>query len=361
MRQDSMSGWRRMAASFKKVIMVSVLACAVIGLLPTPAAAQQDCIAWGDIWRSGTQRVTGNTYLLGPCTGYGFYIGTYFVGRLSNVLCGEGAVYVGGGQCRNTGTGENEKLSSTRFNGCGYYTARTRHYAWRIHDGVITWYLIKQHDEPFGYSCDQANYGCDAGEVYVEPDGCIPYNTPIIVPLSRSQDYHLTSVADGVQFDMNGDGVKEQTAWTAPGSRLAFLALDRNGNGVIDDGRELMGNNTVERKSNGFEVLISFALGGKQTPDLLVAGHPTFDALLLWEDRNHDGVSQADEVQRASNLLSEVGIGYDVHNRRDRFGNLFRFEGWASIRTGPGVNTTTSHENMVERNIKLYDVLLRVQ
>jgi hypothetical protein len=185
---------------------------------------------------------------------------------------------------------------------------------------------------------------------------------PILVPLTRSQDYHLTDVAGGVAFDMDGDGVKEQTAWTAPGSRLAFLALDRNGNGVIDDGKELFGNHTEEQKANGFEVLIALAIANDGTPPKeLVEGHPVFDQLLLWEDQNHDGISQPTEIQPATNILSEVGLGYDAHNRRDRFGNLFRFEGWASVRTAPGKNPTITHENMVQRNIKLYDVSFKVQ
>jgi len=43
----------------------------------------------------------------------------------------------------------------------------------------------------------------------------------------------LTSVEDGVLFDLDGDARAEQTAWTARNSRLAFLAMDFDGDGMI--------------------------------------------------------------------------------------------------------------------------------
>src|SRR4051812_16379827 len=51
----------------------------------------------------------------------------------------------------------------------------------------------------------------------------------------------LTSARDGVLFDLDRKGTPTRVGWTAPGSDDAFLVLDVNGNGRIDDGSEMLG------------------------------------------------------------------------------------------------------------------------
>jgi hypothetical protein len=58
-------------------------------------------------------------------------------------------------------------------------------------------------------------------------------------------------------FDLNADGYAEMTGWVAPGEGV--LAMDRNGDGRINDGRELFGDQTIlkngKKAANGFEAL----------------------------------------------------------------------------------------------------------
>ena len=65
---------------------------------------------------------------------------------------------------------------------------------------------------------------------------------PLIIDLDRDGVF-TKSKENGVYFDFDGDGFKEKTAWVDDGDGL--LVLDRNGNGVIDNGSELFGDKTV--------------------------------------------------------------------------------------------------------------------
>ncbi len=171
---------------------------------------------------------------------------------------------------------------------------------------------------------------------------CILQNCPLIVD-TAGDGYRLTSVQNGVRFDLDADGTPERVAWTQPGTDDAFLAIDWNGNGSIDDGRELLGNNTPvapgldATAANGFEALKFFEspLTGMigRIDRVIDARDPVWSRLLLWRDVNHNGISEPDELQPvAASGLAAIGTGYKTIRKSDRFGNEFRQVGqvtWA--------------------------------
>ena len=65
---------------------------------------------------------------------------------------------------------------------------------------------------------------------------------PLVIDLD-SDGYEITSVTDGVYFDEDSRNLKEKTEWIS--SDDAFLVVDLNEDGVINDGSELLGDSTI--------------------------------------------------------------------------------------------------------------------
>lgn len=157
-------------------------------------------------------------------------------------------------------------------------------------------------------------------------------NSPILIdPLGNG--FALTDAAGGVTFDFNGTG-PEKLSWTAAGSDDAFLVLDRNGNGTIDNGSELFGNLTpqptppagVER--NGFRALAGYdtAANGGNGNGSIDGGDQIFGSLRLWRDTNHNAVSEPGELHTLPTLgVESISLDYRESRKKDRYGNEFRF------------------------------------
>lgn len=188
-------------------------------------------------------------------------------------------------------------------------------------------------------------------------------SSPILINLKKNTPYRLTSPQAGVLFDINGDGTLDQVAWTYGGDELAWLAIDLNENGIIDNGIELVGDKT-NGAWNGFEALarIQEAARGRRY-SILDADDAVYSKLLLWTDRNHDGISQEKELEPFSKELSGIQMGYE-HNtaddRVDEHGNNYFLRGQVIKRTQAGKNPLDErNRDLRERTIFVYDVYLR--
>jgi hypothetical protein len=196
-----------------------------------------------------------------------------------------------------------------------------------------------------GQPCDGTGgaNGCDPtatsdfGTVQDQPTNC----DPVVLDLGGLGDrFDLTDAANGVRFDIRATGRPLQIPWTAKDSRTAFLVLDRNHNGVIDDGTELFSNVTPQLPSsapNGFKALAQYdtaELGGNGDW-VLDSRDSIFSSLRLWIDANHDGISQPGELYTLPEMgVTAISLNFERIGRRDANGNLFVFR--TNVRSSRG-------------------------
>ncbi|MDD3593631.1 MAG: prepilin-type N-terminal cleavage/methylation domain-containing protein [Candidatus Gastranaerophilales bacterium] len=115
--------------------------------------------------------------------------------------------------------------------------------------------------------------------------------SPLVLDL-KGDGLKFTSAEEGTKFDLNIDGIAEQTGWTGIQKDFdnAFLCLDKNNNGNIDNGSELFGDQNGE--DSGFAELAKYdkpEYGGNGNK-FIDSGDEYFDKLLLWVDFNNNGV-----------------------------------------------------------------------
>ncbi|MGH9948400.1 MAG: hypothetical protein ACRD6X_14565 [Pyrinomonadaceae bacterium] len=139
--------------------------------------------------------------------------------------------------------------------------------------------------------------------------------------------FAMTNVENGVLFDFNGDGIPHMLSWTAAGSDEAWLVLDRDGNGLIESGAELFGNATPQpapptgERKNGFLALFVYDKpeNGGNNDGFITRKDSIFDSLRLWQDFNHNGISEPSEMFTLPQLgLRKIELDYRTSRANGR-------------------------------------------
>ena len=131
----------------------------------------------------------------------------------------------------------------------------------------------------------------------------------------------------GALFDHDKDGIRTATGWV--GKDDGFLVYDRNGDGTVNDGSELFGDNTPlkngERATNGYQALADLDDNGDGKVD---AADSAFAKLRVWRDLNQDGISQEGELLTLEEAkVKALNLAHKNGNRDLGNGNTLAEEG----------------------------------
>ncbi len=152
-----------------------------------------------------------------------------------------------------------------------------------------------------------------AGSLYVlwMPSPESPPTAPLVLDLDGDGiDIRIYAHA---YFDMDSDGYAEDSNWISAGDGL--LVLDEDGDGAIDNVREILGSGgdfeivdlhralAAGELTTGFNILRQWDENGDR---LINAADPIFRRLKVWRDADSDGSSRAEELQG----LSQAGIEF---------------------------------------------------
>ena len=158
-------------------------------------------------------------------------------------------------------------------------------------------------------------------------------SSPIVVDLGRN-GFHFGPAGEGVYFDNLGSGDPLLLQWVRKGEDDAFLVLDLNGNGIVDNGSELFGQGTRLRLDenrlapNGFVGLAQYdrlELGGNDD-GFISKEDQIWGKLLLWLDVDADGISTPGEIAHVYEYgLSKMETIPRETRSYDESGNWLRF------------------------------------
>ncbi|AGB82462.1 hemolysin-type calcium-binding protein [Serratia sp. FGI94] len=150
---------------------------------------------------------------------------------------------------------------------------------------------------------------------------------PIILDLNRDGVIGTTGRDSGTYFDHDGNEFAESTGWVAPEDGL--LVLDSNGDGIIDSGNELFGNNATlkdgSKAKNGYELLAEY---DDNQDGVIDHQDAIYEKLQVWQDKNDNGIVDDGELLSLADAnIAAIGTDYKNSEYVDQHGNAHQQTG----------------------------------
>ncbi|WP_170138706.1 calcium-binding protein [Edaphovirga cremea] len=159
-----------------------------------------------------------------------------------------------------------------------------------------------------------------------DTSGAAKVASPIIIDLD-GDGIETLPIERGIFFDHNGDYFAENTGWVAPDDGL--LVIDRDGNGLIDTGSELFGNNFILQSgklaANGYQALQEL---DENQDGILDSNDALWQQLRIWQDSNSNGVVDNDELLSMDDAgVLSLSTEYSNSTYIDEHGNAHKQQG----------------------------------
>ena len=152
------------------------------------------------------------------------------------------------------------------------------------------------------------------------------WTVPFVIDLD-GDGLEIEAIESGAHFDLDRNGFAEKIAWVSKDDGI--LVLDKNKDGIINDGGELLGSDTAitnsPSPSNGFKVLATLDVNNDK---IINFKDPVFLEILVWQDVNCDGFSQPEELKTLKETgISSISLKNKVINRNITARNTIVREG----------------------------------
>ena len=163
-------------------------------------------------------------------------------------------------------------------------------------------------------------YPCNKEKAQGGFEGAERDGSPLVVDLD-GDGIETIGTDEKVYFDHDDSGFAENTGWVSKDDGL--LVRDINGNGQIDNGTELFGNNTVlsngQKATNGFEALKDL---DSNNDGVFNNQDAAWNEVKVWKDANENGQVENGEFLTLEQAgIAGINLTYNTSTLVDENGN----------------------------------------